>query len=125
MKTNILVVDDDHQMRLALKESLTKAGYAVSLAEDGQQGVDAFKRNPFDLVITDVRMPHKNGLELLTSIKEGTSLVPIILITAYGTITDAVKAIKEGAFDYIQKPFDTEQLIATVERAIYRDTPRR
>jgi DNA-binding NtrC family response regulator len=118
MKTNILVVDDDHQMRLALKESLTKAGYAVSLAEDGQQGVDAFKRNPFDLVITDVRMPHKNGLELLTSIKEGTSLVPIILITAYGTVTDAVKAIKEGAFDYIQKPFNADTLYGVVKRAL-------
>lgn len=118
MKTNILVVDDDLHMRLALKESLNKAGYAVSVAEDGLSATEVIKRGSFDLVITDVRMPHKSGIDLLESVRETSSLVPVILITGYGTIQDAVKAIKEGAFDYIQKPFNTETLYGVVKRAL-------
>ncbi|HME43825.1 MAG TPA: sigma-54 dependent transcriptional regulator [Syntrophorhabdales bacterium] len=118
MKTNILVVDDDLHMRLALKESLNKAGYSVSVAEDGLKATEVIKRGSFDLVITDVRMPHKSGIDLLESVRETSSLVPVILITAYGTIQDAVKAIKEGAFDYIQKPFNTETLYGVVKRAL-------
>lgn len=118
MKTNILVVDDDMHMRLALKESLSKAGYTISLAEDGMAAVEAVRRSPCDLIITDVRMPRKNGLELLESIRAGESLIPVILITGYGTVHDAVTAIKGGAFDYIQKPFDTETLYGVVKRAL-------
>ena len=118
MKTNILVVDDDMHMRLALKESLSKAGYTISLAEDGMAAVELVRKSPCDLIITDVRMPRKNGLELLKSIRAGESLVPVILITGYGTVHDAVTAIKGGAFDYIQKPFDTETLYGVVKRAL-------
>jgi DNA-binding NtrC family response regulator len=118
MKTNILVVDDDLHMRLALKESLSKAGYSVSVAEDGLKAAEVIRGGAFDLVITDVRMPHKSGLDLLESVRETSSLVPVILITAYGTIHDAVKAIKEGAFDYIQKPFNIETLYGVVKRAL-------
>lgn len=118
MKTNILVVDDDMHMRLALKESLSKAGYAISLAEDGMAAVESVRQRPCDLIITDVRMPRKNGLELLQSIRAGESLIPVILITGYGTVHDAVTAIKGGAFDYIQKPFDTETLYGVVKRAL-------
>jgi two-component system response regulator FlrC len=118
MKTNILVVDDDMHMRLALKESLSKAGYTISLAEDGMAAVELVRKSPCDLIITDVRMPRKNGLELLQSIRAGESLVPVILITGYGTVHDAVTAIKGGAFDYIQKPFDTETLYGVVKRAL-------
>lgn len=118
MKTNILVVDDDMHMRLALKESLTKAGYTISLAEDGVAAVEAVRRSPCDLIITDVRMPRKNGLELLESIRGGEALIPVILITGYGTVHDAVRAIKGGAFDYIQKPFDAETLYGIVKRAL-------
>jgi DNA-binding NtrC family response regulator len=118
MKTNILVVDDDTHMRLALKESLSKAGYTISLAEDGMAAVEAVRRSPCDLIITDVRMPRKNGLELLQSIRAGEASVPVILITGYGTVHDAVTAIKGGAFDYIQKPFDTETLYGVVKRAL-------
>ncbi|HAR95241.1 MAG TPA: sigma-54-dependent Fis family transcriptional regulator [Deltaproteobacteria bacterium] len=118
MKTNILVVDDDMHMRLALKESLSKAGYTISLAEDGMAAVELVRKSPCDLIITDVRMPRKNGLELLQSIRAGESLVPVILITGYGTVNDAVTAIKGGAFDYIQKPFDTETLYGVVKRAL-------
>lgn len=118
MKTNILVVDDDLHMRLALKESLSKAGYSVSVAEDGLKAAEVIRGGSFDLVITDVRMPHKSGLDLLESVRETSSLMPVILMTAYGTIQDAVKAIKEGAFDYIQKPFNIDTLYGVVKRAL-------
>jgi DNA-binding NtrC family response regulator len=118
MKTNVLVVDDDYHMRLALKESLSKAGYAVSVAEDGMEAIEAVKKNPLDLMITDVKMPRMSGVELLSQVREMSPLLPVILITGYGTIQDAVRVIKEGAFDYIQKPFNTETLYSVVKRAL-------
>ena len=118
MKTNVLVVDDDYHMRLALRESLSKAGYAVSVAEDGMEAIEAVRKNPLDLMITDVKMPRMNGMELLSQVREMSPLLPIILITGYGTIQDAVRVIKEGAFDYIQKPFNTDTLYNVVKRAL-------
>ncbi|MBA4416635.1 MAG: sigma-54-dependent Fis family transcriptional regulator [Syntrophus sp. (in: bacteria)] len=118
MRTNVLVVDDDYHMRLALKESLTKAGYAVSVAEDGMEAVEEVKKSVFDLMITDVKMPRVSGIELLSRVREMSPLLPVILITGYGTIQDAVQVMKEGAFDYIQKPFNTETLYGVVKRAL-------
>jgi DNA-binding NtrC family response regulator len=118
MKTNVLVVDDDYHMRVAMKESLSKAGYAVSFAEDGMKAVDEIKRRLFDIIITDVKMPHMNGIDLLKHVKDAHPFLPVILVTAYGTIQDAVSVIKEGAFDYIQKPFNTETLYNVVKRAL-------
>jgi len=118
MKANILVIDDDYHMRLALKETLSKAGYAVSIAENGIKAIDEIGKKVFDLVITDVKMPHLNGIDLLKYIRKEHPLLPVILITAYGTIQDAVTVIKEGAFDYIQKPFTAESLFNTLKRAL-------
>jgi two-component system response regulator FlrC len=118
MRTNVLVVDDDDHMRIALKESLTQAGYAVSMADNGLKAVEEIDRNMFDLVITDVKMPHLNGIDLLQRVKDKRPFLPVILITAYGTVQDAVKVIKEGAFDYIQKPFNTDTLYCVVKRAL-------
>ena len=118
MKTNVLVIDDDYHMRVALKESLTKTGYTVFLAENGMRAIDEIGKRIFDLVITDVKMPHLNGIELLKHIRKEQPLLPVILVTAYGTIQDAVSVIKEGAFDYIQKPFTADTLYSTIKRAI-------
>lgn len=118
MKTNVLVVDDDNHMRIALKESLVRAGYNVAVAEDGKKAMVEIDRNIFDLVITDVKMPHLGGIDLLKAIKETSPLVPVILMTGYGTVQDAVKVIKEGAYDYIQKPFNTDTLYSVVKRAL-------
>jgi len=118
MRTNVLVVDDDDHMRIALKESLTKAGYAVSMADNGLKAVEEIDRSIFDLVITDVKMPRLNGIDLLQHVKDKRPFLPVILITAYGTVQDAVKVIKEGAFDYIQKPFNTDTLYGVVKRAL-------
>ena len=118
MKSNVLVVDDDYHMRVAMKESLSKVGYAVSFAEDGMRAIDEIKRHLFDIIITDVKMPHMNGIDLLKHVKDAHPFLPVILVTAYGTIQDAVNVIKEGAFDYIQKPFNTETLYSVVKRAL-------
>ena len=118
MRTNVLVVDDDYHMRIALEASLTKAGYAVALAEDGVKAVDVIGKGPFDLVITDVKMPRLGGIDLLRHIRKESPFLPVILVTGYGTVQDAVAVIKEGAFDYIQKPFNTEMLYAVVKRAL-------
>jgi two-component system response regulator FlrC len=105
-------------MRIALKESLVRAGYSVALAEDGKKAMVEIDRNIFDLVITDVKMPHLGGIDLLKAIKETSPLVPVILMTGYGTVKDAVQVIKEGAYDYIQKPFNTDTLYSVVRRAL-------
>ncbi|MHB8111161.1 MAG: sigma-54-dependent transcriptional regulator [Syntrophorhabdaceae bacterium] len=118
MKTNVLVVDDDNHMRIALKESLARAGYSVAVAEDGKKAMVEIDRKPFDLVITDVKMPHIGGIDLLKAIKETSPMIPVILMTGYGTVQDAVKVIKEGAYDYIQKPFNTDTLYCVVKRAL-------
>ena len=121
---NILVIDDDYHMRTALAEALTEAGYGVGSAEDGKVALESIKKSAYDLVITDVKMPHMNGIDLLGHIKKEQCSLPVIVITAYGTVEHAVNAMKEGAFDYIQKPFDTETLYGVVERALGVDSGR-
>ncbi len=119
---NILVVDDDYQMRSALSEALLKAGYDVAAAEDGRAALESIKKGAADLVITDVKMPYINGIDLLGRLKREQCSLPVIVITAYGTVEHAVNAMKEGAFDYIQKPFDTETLYGVVQRALGIDS---
>ncbi len=118
MKERILIVDDDEKMRIALKEVLLRQGYSVTLAEDGKKAKEELDRGFFDLVISDVRMPKMDGIDLLTYIKENMPLIPVVLITAYGSIDDAVSAMKRGAFDYIQKPFTIDALYGVVKRAL-------
>jgi two-component system response regulator FlrC len=119
---NILIVDDDYHMRVALSEALIKAGYEVAAAEDGRVAMELLRKSAADLVITDVKMPYINGIDLLGRIKKEQCSLPVIVITAYGTVAHAVNAIKEGAFDYIQKPFDTETLYGVVQRALGLDS---
>lgn len=119
---NILVVDDDYHMRAALVEALTTAGYSVDAAEDGKAALDVVKNSSFDLVVTDVKMPRINGMDLLGHLKREYLSLPVIVMTAYATIEHAVNAIKEGAFDYIQKPFDTGTLYQVVQRALGLDS---
>lgn len=118
MRTNVLVVDDDNHMQIALKESLARVGYNVCTVDDGRQAMAEIDRNVFDLVITDVKMPHLGGIELLKAIKEASPFMPVILMTGYGTVQDAVKVMKEGAYDYILKPFNAETLYNVVKRAL-------
>lgn len=113
----ILIAEDDETMRSALTNVLTKEGYQVKIASDGQSALEQYQENDFDLVLADLKMPRLNGLELLKEIKAVNYETIVILMTAYGTIPNAVEAIKSGAYDYITKPFLIEELLMLIQRA--------
>ncbi|MCL2670058.1 MAG: sigma-54 dependent transcriptional regulator [Syntrophaceae bacterium] len=114
-KSSILIIDDDQTMRLALQESLASCGYHVVAAEDGEEGVELFQRRAFDLVITDMKMPGMTGIEVLRDVKKLAPEIPVILVTAYGTVNTAVEAMKEGAAEFIMKPFSLDDLEGVVK----------
>lgn len=101
---------------MALSESLESCGYMVETAVDGIEALQKFSRHGWDLVITDIRMPKMSGLDVLKEIRRSSPHTPVILITAYGTVNTAVEAMKEGATDFIMKPFSLEDLEAAVKR---------
>ncbi|MDO8427540.1 MAG: sigma-54 dependent transcriptional regulator [Deltaproteobacteria bacterium] len=115
---SVLIVDDEAEMRLAVKEALTRKGYSTELAEDGREALMKIGEGRFDMVISDLKMPGMGGMELLRSIKKVAPHMPFLLITAFGTIQKAVEAVKEGAVDFILKPFTLEALEATVEKVL-------
>ena len=118
----ILIVDDEVEMRIAMSETLKHCGYPVELSHNAIDALKKFKNNEYSLVITDMTMPKRSGLELLKDIKGLEPYKPVIMATAYGTIETAVEAMKHGAFDYIVKPFNFENFIFIVERALaYQD----
>ena len=125
MKNNeskkILIVDDESEMRVALETTLKREKFQLTCAEDGKQALDKMEDNDndFDLILTDVRMPKMNGLELLRAVKERSPKTQVVMMTAYGTIDNAVEAMKEGAFDYLIKGsgFSADVLVSTVKRA--------
>lgn len=114
----ILVIDDEESMRIALAEALSRSGHPVECMSNGYDALKKIQSNSFKLVITDVRMPKMDGLEILLEIKNVLPEIPVIMITAYGTIHNAVEAMKKGAADYILKPFSFEELDAIVKRAL-------
>ncbi|MBW1850455.1 MAG: sigma-54-dependent Fis family transcriptional regulator [Deltaproteobacteria bacterium] len=113
---SVLVVDDEPDMRSALSHALTRSGYSVESAANGFEALAKFKSEDFGIVITDVKMPEMSGMQVLGEIKKISPQIPVIMITAYGTINSAVEAMKEGASDYIIKPFSSETLEATVKK---------
>lgn len=114
----LLIVDDDKNIRLSLVRTLQPLDYEVHSAESGPQALHLIANLPeFDLVLSDWRMAEMNGLELLKKIKETCEKTIVILMTAYGTVENAVAAMKEGAYDYLTKPFSVEQIRRTVDRA--------
>ena len=114
----ILVAEDDPQMQLAIKASLSRAGYEVLITGDGKAALTAFEAQPFDLVISDQRMPEMTGQELLAALQARGSTTPVIMITAHGTIDQAVDAMRLGAADFLAKPFSSEDLLRIVERVL-------
>jgi len=108
--SKILVVDDERSMRDFLKILLDKEGYEVMTAQDGKHAQSILDENEFDLVISDIRMPGMNGLELLEFIKDEKPNLPVIMITAFASPVDAVRAMKDGAYDYITKPFNVDEI---------------
>lgn len=119
MKTKtILVVDDEPSMRVVLSESLKSCGYEVETSDSGEDALSKFQEDKFDVVITDMRMPRIGGMEVLRGIKKVSSGTPVIVITAYGTVNTAVEAMKEGASDFIMKPFSIDHLESLVKKVV-------
>ena len=116
--SRILLVDDERKILRLLSDYFTDAGYAVNAVESGEEALDLFRKSIFDLVITDVVLRDRSGLDLLREMKEINPAVQVIAITAYGSVSDAVAAMKAGAFDYILKPFDLEALLLLSQRAL-------
>lgn len=112
----ILVIDDEQLIRDFIAETLRRQKYEVECAECGIEGVQKFKQSPFDLVFTDMKMPDITGIEVLKQIKEIDVSVPVIVITAYGSIENAVEAMRVGAFNYLIKPFSPETIEAVMNR---------
>ena len=113
----ILVVEDKETMAGMLKETLEAEGYNVISAFDGLKALQFLKEGRIDLVLTDLKLPRKDGIEVLKVSRELNQLRPVLIMTAYGTIETAVSAMKNGAFDFITKPFDTDYLIMLIKRA--------
>jgi DNA-binding NtrC family response regulator len=117
----ILIVDDEANMRVTLRANLERKGYKVLEAEDGVEALDVLQRNDVPLVITDLKMPKMDGISLLLTMYEKYPHVKSIMISAHGTLKDAVQATKLGAFDYLAKPFDFTELETTIKRALSRE----
>lgn len=123
-RPEILLVEDDEIMRVTVSDHLRKKGWTVTVAEDGMLGMEQLKKKDFDIVICDIRLPKKNGMELLREAKETSSQAEFIIMTAYGTIGDAVEAMRLGARDYITKPFHIDELVIRVKKIIEHNTLR-
>ena len=117
MSHKILIIDDDASLRRVLEYNLQEAGYDVTAAASGEEGLYFLKKEPYPLVITDMKMPGMDGMELLKRVKELYPETVVIIITAFGTIDIAVEAIKSGAYDYITKPFNRDEMRLTVAKA--------
>ena len=109
----ILVVDDEADMRFAIKEALGRKGYSIDLAEDGKEALKKINESSYGMVISDMKMPGLGGMDVLKGVKLAAPHVPVLLITAFGTIQKAVEAVKEGAVDFILKPFTLEALLSS------------
>ncbi|MDD2891112.1 MAG: sigma-54 dependent transcriptional regulator [bacterium] len=118
MLKNILVVDDELSMQKVLSAMLQKEGYKVITANNGKEALEHFKKDSPNLVITDLKMPEMDGLTLLSEIMKVSPGVPVIMITAHGTVETAVSAMKQGAYDFIIKPFDINEIKQVVEKAL-------
>ncbi len=120
-KATILVIDDESLMREYVQEALVRAGHDVTVASNGKDGIEAIARKTFDVVVSDLKMQPVDGVAVLRAVRTKSPATACIIMTAYGTVETAVTALKEGAFDYIMKPFTPDELELVVSRAIERE----
>ena len=114
---SLLLVEDKNELRAMLRKALERAGYVVEEAPDGTAAVQKVRARRYQMVITDLKLPGASGLEVLRATKQADATIPVILLTAFGSVEEAVTAMKEGAFDFLQKPVDLEHLKLLVKRA--------
>src|SRR5215210_3406347 len=115
---DILLVEDKESLRRVLRLTLEQAGYSVTEAEDARAGAQEITRVPHRIVLTDLRMPHGSGLDVLRAARAADPDIPVIVMTGFGSIDEAVQAMKDGAHDFLQKPVDSNHLLLLVERAL-------
>ena len=118
MPKRILIVDDEPSIRMVLRAHLTRSGYDVTATENGAEAIAMLRNEDYHLVVSDLKMPVVGGMELLNHCNEAYPGLPVILITAHGTVDSAVEAIKKGAQDYVTKPFDSDELMPIIEKAL-------
>ena len=118
MAAKILVIDDERAIRNTLKEILEYEKFEVDLAEDGPAGLEIIKKNSYDVILCDIKMPKMDGLELLEIVNGIAPQTPLVMISGHGNIETAVEAIKKGAYDFIQKPLDLNRILVTVRNAL-------
>src|SRR5687768_14114590 len=116
-RSTVLIVDDERTLARAVQAFLAEAGYEAETAADGEQALSLVQSIRPDVVFADVRLPGMSGIDLLRRIREFDPAIPVIIMTAYGTIEGAVEALKLGAFDYMKKPVDLEELKLLADRA--------
>lgn len=114
----VLVVDDDKVLQQSVREALEFHHFVVEVADNGKEAVNKIYRDKYDLVVMDVNMPEMDGIQALTEIKKHDPSVIVLILTAYSNVTDAVKVVKEGAYNYLEKPITSENLVALIKRAL-------
>lgn len=115
---NILVIDDEKSIRNTLKEVLEYEKHKVDLSADGVEGLEFFRKNEYDVILLDIKMPGMDGIEVLDNIVAESSDIPVIMISGHGNIDTAVEAIKKGAYDFIEKPLDLNRMLITIRNAL-------
>ena len=120
VKTRVLVVDDEESVRFFLAKGLRKAGYEIEAVASGRLAIDRLARASFDVVLTDIVMPDVSGLDVLKAVHEMDKDAVVILMTAHGSVENAIDALRLGAFDYLTKPFELKELLVRVERGLER-----
>ncbi len=117
-KSAILVVDDEDALRTVLSGELSNEGYDVRTAADGDEAITELEKNPFDLILLDIKMPRMNGFEVLKFVKKNYPSVKVIMLTGFADLKNAIESKKLGAEDFVSKPYDLVDLLTTIERVI-------
>lgn len=125
IKPTILLVEDDEILRITISDALAKKGWTVTAVEDGIDAGGLINKNDYDIIVCDIRLPRKNGIEILQEAKKLYPETEVIMMTAYGKVEDAVSAMRLGAYDYIIKPFPLEDLIMRIEKIVSHQTLKR
>jgi DNA-binding NtrC family response regulator len=117
-KNRILVVDDEEALRTVLSSELVSEGYDVRTAGDGDEAISGLQKEPFDLVLLDIKMPRMNGFEVLKFIKEKHPRTKVVMLTGFADLKNAIESKKLGAEDFVSKPYDLVDLLTTIERVL-------
>src|SRR5512146_2641585 len=120
MAKSILIVEDEKALRMTLGDRLRREGYAIDFADDGEKGFDKAMRLRYDLIILDIMLPRRNGLDICRELRASGKTVPILMLTARSQTADKIVGLKLGADDYVTKPFDAMEVVARIEALLRR-----